>query len=64
MARRRAHHDPHAAVGATAVRIVGVADGGAGPQRHITLSPLLSSILDLLNLPHSIYTDLARLPAQ
>lgn len=39
--------------------------GPAGQQRHITpLSPLLCSILDLLNLPHSIYTDLARLPAQ
>jgi transposase len=39
--------------------------GPAGQQRHITpLSPLLCSILDLLNLPHSTYTDLARLPAQ
>jgi len=39
--------------------------GPAGYQRHITpLSPLLSSILHLLNLPLSTYSDLASLPTQ
>jgi len=39
--------------------------GPDGQQHHITrLPPLICSILDLLKLPHSIYTDLARWPAQ